>query len=94
MYLDSPGGSLVPAIAIGKLVRQKGYATVVLDQSTCNSACALIWLAGTPRYLEGAGNLGFHASYTEQGGRLVETGVGNASSGTTCRSSACPKRRR
>ena len=78
VFLESPGGSLVPAIAIGKLVRQKGFATVVLDQSTCNSACALIWLAGTPRYLEGAGNLGFHASYTEQGGRLVETGVGIA----------------
>jgi hypothetical protein len=78
VFLDSPGGSLLPAIEIGKLARRKGYATVVLDQSTCNSACALIWLAGTPRYLEGAANLGFHASYTEQGGRLVETGVGNA----------------
>ena len=76
--LESPGGSLLPAIAIGRLVRQEGFATVVLEQSTCNSACALIWLAGTPRYLEGAGNLGFHASYTEQGGQLVETGVGNA----------------
>jgi hypothetical protein len=78
VFLDSPGGSLVPGIEIGKLVRQKHYATVVLDQSTCNSACALIWLAGTPRHLEGQGHLGFHASYSEEGGRLVETGVGNA----------------
>lgn len=78
VFLESPGGSLVPAIEIGKLVRAKGYATVVLDQGTCNSACALIWLAGTPRHIEGAGHLGFHASYSEEGGRLVETGVGNA----------------
>ena len=78
VFLESPGGSLLPAIEIGKLVRQKGFATVVLDQSTCTSACALIWLAGTPRHIEGAGHLGFHASYSEEGGRLVETGVGNA----------------
>jgi hypothetical protein len=78
VFLESPGGALVPAIEIGKLVRQHGYATVVLGESTCNSACALIWLAGTPRYLEGTGNLGFHASYSEEGGQLVETGVGNA----------------
>ena len=78
VFLESPGGSLLPAIEIGKLLRQKGFATVVLDQSTCTSACALIWLAGTPRYLQGAGHLGFHASYTEVGGQLVETGVGNA----------------
>jgi hypothetical protein len=78
VYLDSPGGELVPGIEIGKLVRERGYATVVLEQSTCNSACALIWLAGTPRYLQGSGNLGFHASYSEEGGQLVETGVGNA----------------
>jgi len=78
LFLDSPGGSLVPAIEIGKLVRQKGYATVVLDEGTCSSACALIWLAGKPRYLQGAGHLGFHASYSEEGGQLVETGLGNA----------------
>jgi len=78
VYLDSPGGSLLPAIEIGKLLRAKHYATVVLDEGTCNSACALIWVAGTPRYLEGSAHLGFHASYNEQGGALVETGVGNA----------------
>ena len=78
VYLDSPGGSLLPAIEIGKLVRAKHYATVVLDEGTCNSACALIWVAGAPRYLEGAAHLGFHASYNEEGGALVETGVGNA----------------
>jgi hypothetical protein len=78
VFLECPGGSLDAAIAIGKQVRSKGYATAVLDEGTCNSACALIWLAGTPRYLADAGHLGFHASYFEEGGRLVETGVGNA----------------
>jgi len=78
VYLDSAGGSLMPAIEIGKLVRAGHHATAVLDGSACTSACALIWTAGTPRYLGPQGHLGFHASYSDEGGRLVETGVGNA----------------
>jgi hypothetical protein len=78
VYLESAGGSLVPAIEIGKLVRARQHPTAVLDGSTCTSACALIWLAGTPRYLGPEAHLGFHASYSDEGGRLVETGVGNA----------------
>jgi hypothetical protein len=78
VYLDSAGGALVPAIEIGKRLRAGHHATAVLDGSTCTSACALIWIAGTPRYLGTDGHLGFHASYSDEGGRLVETGVGNA----------------
>jgi len=78
IYLESAGGALVPAIEIGKLVRARRHATAVLDGSTCTSACALIWIAGTPRYLAPQSRLGFHASYSDEGGRLVETGVGNA----------------
>ena len=78
VFLESPGGDIVPAIEIGKLIRQHGYTTVVLADGTCTSSCALIWLAGTPRYLSPEGNLGFHAGYTEEGGRRLETGVGNA----------------
>jgi len=78
VYLQSAGGALVPAIEIGKLVHARHHATAVLDGSTCTSACALIWIAGAPRYLGAEGHLGFHASYSDEGGRLVETGVGNA----------------
>jgi hypothetical protein len=78
VYLESDGGALVPAIEIGKRVRAGHHATVVLDGSTCTSACALVWLGGTPRYLGAQARLGFHASYSDEGGRLVETGVGNA----------------
>jgi len=50
----------------------------VLADSTCTSACALIWLGGKHRYLAPGGHLGFHATHADQGGRLIETGVGNA----------------
>ncbi len=78
VYLESAGGALQPAIEIGKLLHARHHATAVLDGSTCTSACALIWIAGTPRYLGREAHLGFHASYYDAGGRLVETGVGNA----------------
>jgi len=78
VYLESAGGALVPAIEIGKLVHARHHATAVMDGRTCTSACALIWIAGTPRYLGQQGRLGFHASYSDEGGQLVETGVGNA----------------
>jgi len=78
VYLESAGGALLPAIEIGKLVHAHHHPTAVLDGSTCTSACALIWIAGAPRYLGPEGHLGFHASYSDEGGRLVETGVGNA----------------
>src|SRR3990170_6640886 len=51
VFLESPGGTVIPALEIGRLVRERGYRTVVLAGGTCASSCALIWLAGTPRYL-------------------------------------------
>ncbi len=78
LFLESPGGVLEPSIEIGKLVHRAGWTTAVLGGSTCQSACALIWLAGTPRYLADDASLGFHASYSEDGSQRVETGVGNA----------------
>lgn len=76
--LDSGGGSITPALEIGRLIRLRGYGTAVTSDSKCTSACALIWLAGTPRFLQPGGRLGFHASYRDEGGKLVETGLGNA----------------
>lgn len=79
VFLESPGGTVIPALEIGQLVRERGYRTVVIAGSTCASSCALIWLAGTRRYLEPGGRIGFHASSAqEDDGRLVESGVSNA----------------
>lgn len=78
VFLESNGGSTMAAIEIGESIRLKGYATVVLNDSECNSACALIWLAGSPRALSKSGRVGFHATYTDASGTLMESGVGNA----------------
>jgi hypothetical protein len=77
--LTSPGGELEPALAIGKQIAAKRYATSVAPSSLCASACALIWLAGTPRIMSADSLIVFHASYRlETDGRRVlsERGIG------------------
>jgi hypothetical protein len=76
--LESPGGSTIEAIEIGKAIHLLGLPTLVINNSQCNSACALIWLAGSPRTITRTARVGFHASYTDQNGVRLESGVGNA----------------
>lgn len=78
VLLESNGGSLVDAIDIGETIRLKGWGTAVINNSSCNSACALIWLAGTPRALSKSGRIGFHAAYSDSSGSAQESGVANA----------------
>jgi hypothetical protein len=75
---DSDGGNLLAGIAIGKTIRLKSFATAVLDEQRCVSACAIAWLGGTPRFMGRTAHVGFHAAYIEEAGRASESGVGNA----------------
>lgn len=75
---NSDGGSLLAGIQIGKTIRLKSFATVVLDGQRCASACAFAWLGGSPRFMGSDSFIGFHAAYVERGGRPAETGVGPA----------------
>ncbi|WP_292930483.1 surface-adhesin E family protein [Novosphingobium sp. PASSN1] len=76
VQLQSSGGALVPALEIGRIIRIAGYSTVVLQNDTCVSACAVIWLGGRARYL--GGRVGFHAAYRDNDGLLKESGAANA----------------
>ena len=78
MTFNSDGGSLLAGIEIGKTIRLKSFATVVLDRKRCASACAFAWLGGSPRFMGSDSLVGFHAAYVERGGRTTEIGVGNA----------------
>jgi hypothetical protein len=78
VVLDSPGGLVMPALEIGKSIRLKSYATAVTDTS-CTSACAIVWLAGETRFLSKKSKVGFHAVYVEDAdGKKLPAGVGNA----------------
>ena len=78
VILMSDGGFTLEAIEIGETIRILGFTTLVTNGTQCVSACALIWLAGTPRSLSKSARIGFHATYTDERGRRLESGVGNA----------------
>lgn len=78
VVLNSDGGLLHPAIEMGKIIKVMGYATAVVDDGVCASACALIWMAGDKRMLFTGGRIGFHAAYLNERGRPIESGVANA----------------
>ena len=78
VVLDSRGGLLRPALAIGKTIRIKEFATAVVD-AECLSSCALIWLAGDVRYMAKNSKVGFHAAYIEdKDGKTIPAATGNA----------------
>jgi len=70
VLMESPGGDLKPGLEIGKVIRLKGYTTLVRKAARCESACALAWLAGAPLMMEAEGTVGFHAVWedTAEGG--------------------------
>lgn len=76
--LNSAGGALFPAIEIGKMIRLAGYPTMIVERAVCASSCALIWLAGSTRFLSPEGRVGFHAAYRDNSGKMEESGVANA----------------
>ena len=78
VLLNSLGGNVVEALAIGQAIRNAGLDTAILNQAVCASACALIWLAGINRYLAPEGLVGFHAAYSGSGDDARENGAANA----------------
>jgi hypothetical protein len=63
--LRSIGGKIIAAMQIGQEVRDRQWSTEVAG--SCQSACSLIWVAGTERYLPPGSSLGFHQPKTEDG---------------------------
>lgn len=60
--LDSPGGSVTAAIAIGKQIRETNPMYVVVEESaSCVSACVFVLAGGVTRYVDG--QVGIHRPY-------------------------------
>ena len=78
VFLNSEGGKIMPALDMGTLISAKGFATAVPADALCASACALMWLAGKPRYVSANANIGFHAAYVLDHGKSREIGSANA----------------
>jgi len=60
-YLNSPGGDLREAMAIGRWVRKIGMTTLVLPTHRCYSSCVYILAAGLHKNV--TGQVGIHRPY-------------------------------
>jgi hypothetical protein len=60
IVLDSPGGSLQDALAIGRLIRERKFATEVENGRACASACPLIFAGGVERRAALKAAIGVH----------------------------------
>jgi hypothetical protein len=78
VILNSKGGHIAAAISIGRFIRLRNYDTRLHNGGACNSACTLIWLAGTFRHLDRYARLGFHSAATTRRPPYKRSEVGNA----------------
>lgn len=63
VLLDSPGGSVDDALAIGRLVREKGLSTEVASGGLCASSCPVIFAGGAERLAGRQAAIGVHQVY-------------------------------
>lgn len=63
VVLDSPGGSVVDALAIGSLIHEKGLATRVAAGSLCASSCPIVFASGKVRMASQEAAIGVHQIY-------------------------------
>jgi len=66
--LNSPGGSLEDAMAMARLVRERGFGTVVSDGALCASSCPLLFAGGVTRSAGARAAIGLHQFYAATGG--------------------------
>lgn len=80
VVLDSPGGSVSDALKMGRLIRQKGFATEVENGRTCASSCPLVFAGGTERRAGLKAAIGVHqvSAWTEKGAPVRLGGMESA----------------
>lgn len=61
--LNSPGGSVSDALAIGRLIRDRDLPVVIASGSICFSACPYVLAGGTERAVSSKAFVGVHQHY-------------------------------
>ena len=78
ILFESPGGTLTDGLLIGRAIHARRFSTGVAPNTACASACALAWIAGSPRFMDPSALVGFHAAFIEKDGVRFESGAANA----------------
>lgn len=66
VFLDSPGGNVQAAIAMGRLLRANAADVWVDREQICASACILVLAGGTDRWAVPEARLGIHRPFFDQ----------------------------
>jgi hypothetical protein len=64
VVLNSPGGLAGPGLEIARMVKDKRFGTYVRSGKECYSACAIIWLSGSARFVGRTSVIGFHGVWS------------------------------
>lgn len=75
VVLHSPGGSVPDAMAMGRLIRSRGFATEVDSHGYCASSCPLVLAGGIERRIGRTASVGVHQVTTlaRDGSRAPES---------------------
>jgi hypothetical protein len=60
VQLASRGGALNTSILLGRRIRAEGFETVIREGEVCFSACTIMWLSGSQKWIHRDGAVGFH----------------------------------
>jgi hypothetical protein len=60
VVLNSPGGSVTDALAMGRLIREKSFATEIEPGKYCASSCPLVFAGGVERRVGDKAVIGVH----------------------------------
>lgn len=60
IVLHSPGGSVMDALDMGRLIRKKGFTTAVENGRYCASSCPLVFAGGIERHAASKAMIGVH----------------------------------
>ena len=82
--MGSAGGNLYEGLQMGAILRDKGIATYVPQNVSCESSCANMFFGGAKR--KAKGKLGVHQFYSPDGSRSAPVGEAEAK---TTRASSC-----
>lgn len=63
VILNSPGGSVQDALALGRYLRSEGLTTALRSGDICYSACPYLLAAGTGRVIPADASVGVHQHY-------------------------------
>ncbi len=83
VVLNSPGGSVTDALAMSKLIRERGWDTHVKTGGLCASACPLVFAGGVNRMADNGAAVGVHQIFSAgEDTRSIDQAIAGTQSST------------